>query len=82
MTAKDHAAWQIVHGILAYGRNLPLDVNGKTVSALDYLLDGGQLRGWNFKPGDHGLEAIVEAGSKTGLSVFYSTLFQKNSPIS
>jgi hypothetical protein len=66
MNAKDHAAWQIVHGILAYGYNLKIYVDGELVSALEHLMKGGQLRGWHVKPGDRGLEAIVEPGSKTG----------------
>ena len=66
MNAKDHAAWQIVHGILAYGYNLKIYVGDELVSALDHLLKGGELRGWQLKPGDRGLEAIVEPGSKTG----------------
>ena len=66
MNSKDHAAWQIVHGILAFGRDLQIEADGKLVSALDYLLAGGQLKGWVLKPGDRGLEAVLEAGSKTG----------------
>src|SRR6185503_18433979 len=31
-----------------------------------YLLDGGTLKGWNLRKGDHGLEAVLEEGSKTG----------------
>ena len=41
------------------------------VSAVDYLLAGGQMKGWNFEAGDtigqrRGLRAIVEQGSKAG----------------
>jgi hypothetical protein len=63
---KDQAAWQIVHGALAYGRDFVVYDNGKLISAVDYLLDGGQLRGWVLRKGDHGVQAVVEAGSKTG----------------
>ena len=66
LSADDHAAWQIVHGILAYDHNLLIYVDGELVSALDYLLKGGELRGWLMRPGDRGLEAVVEAGSKSG----------------
>ncbi len=66
MNADEHAAWQIVHGILPYGRNLKIYVKGELVSALDYLLAGGELRGWAIKPGDHGVETVMEAGSKSG----------------
>ncbi len=66
MNAADHAAWQIVHGILAYGRGLKIYVNGELVSALDHLLAGGELRGWVIKEGDHGVETTLELGSKSG----------------
>lgn len=66
MSAEQHNAWQIVHGILAYGRGLEITVNGEVKSALDYLLKGGEIRGWNFRPADHGLESIVESGTKSG----------------
>ena len=38
MNTRDQAAWQIVHGIEAYGRDLPLEHDGQVSSALDYLL--------------------------------------------
>lgn len=66
MSTGDQAAWQVVHGLLSYGKDLKVSHNGKVVPALDYLLKGGELRGWNLRKGDHGLEAILEAGSKTG----------------
>lgn len=66
MTSEDHNAWQIVHGILAYGRDLEIKVDGKLVSALDYLVQGGEIRGWTMRPGDHGLEAVLEPGTKIG----------------
>lgn len=66
MSAEEHAAWQVVHGVLAFGRPLKIRAAGQDVTALDYLLEGGELLGWNLRPGDAGLEAIVEAGTKTG----------------
>jgi hypothetical protein len=66
LNTKDQAAWQIVHGALVYGRDFQIYHDGKLVKALDYLLAGGALRGWTMRKGDHGLEAIVEAGSSTG----------------
>ena len=66
MEAGVNNAWQIVHGILAYGRDLEIKAGGKVVPALDYLLEGGQLRGWTLRPGSHGVEAIVESGTKAG----------------
>lgn len=66
LRAETNAAWQIVHGIMAFGPEYQISVDGKSVPALDWLLKGGNLRGWNLEPGDKGLRAIMEAGSKTG----------------
>ena len=66
LNTKDQAGWQIVHGALVYGRDFQIYHDGKLVSALDYLLGGGELSGWTMRRGDHGLEALLEAGSKTG----------------
>jgi hypothetical protein len=66
LDTKDQAAWQIVHGALVYGRDFQIYHDGKLVGALDYLLGGGELRGWTMRKDDHGIKAIVDAGSKTG----------------
>ena len=66
LDTKVTAAWQVVHGILAFGPEFEVYSDGKLVSALDYLLKGGQLNGWNLRKGTHGVDAILEAGSKTG----------------
>lgn len=74
LNLKDHAAWQIVHGALAFGRDFQItDQQGADVSAIEYLLAGGRMTGWTMEPGVSfgdpprpGLRAVVEAGSKTG----------------
>jgi hypothetical protein len=66
LNSKEHSAWQVVHGILPYGRAFEIKHEDKLVSALDYLLAGGKLNGWNMRRGDHGVQTILEAGSKTG----------------
>ncbi|MFM7074274.1 MAG: ADP-ribosylation factor-directed GTPase activating protein isoform b, partial [Planctomycetota bacterium] len=74
LNLKNHAAWQIVHGALAFGHDfLITDNDGKDVSALAYLLAGGRMTGWTMEtgvplgdPARPGLRAIVESGSKTG----------------
>ncbi len=66
LSTDDQAAWQIVHGALMYGRDFQIYHDGKLVGAIDYLLAGGQLKGWNLRKGDHGVVAVLEAGSKTG----------------
>lgn len=61
-----NGAWQVVHGILAFGDELPLaTADGKT-KALTWLLDGGGLRGWRLRPGNQGVIATIEEGSTTG----------------
>jgi hypothetical protein len=66
LNSKDHAAWQIVHALLAFGDQLQIEHEGKLVPALQWLLDGNTLTGWNLRPGDHGIVVPVEVGSKTG----------------
>lgn len=71
LNLRDHAAWQIVHGAVAFGRAFPMEKDGEIVSAVDYLLAGGRMKGWNLEPGDmlggrQGLRAVLEQGSKTG----------------
>jgi hypothetical protein len=61
-----HGAWQVVHGILAFGRDFPLRHDGTESAALDYLLDGGRLTGWTLRAGTPGVVAVVEEGSTTG----------------
>jgi hypothetical protein len=66
LDASVHGAWQVVHGILAFGRDLPLVHDGGESSALDYLLDGGRLTGWIVRPEGDGLRAVIEPGSTMG----------------
>jgi len=67
LSVKDQAAWQIVHGALAYGTGYEIyNSEGQLVPAMAYLLEGGKLRGWDLRKGDHGVLAVLDAGSKTG----------------
>jgi hypothetical protein len=66
LDAGIHGAWQVVHGILAFGPDFPVAVRGGTTAALGYLLDGGSLMGWKLRPGSSGVVAIVEEGSTMG----------------
>lgn len=74
LNTKDQAAWQIVHGALAFGPDFPIRHEEQDVSAIKYLLEGGQLRGWNLSRGEalnpeqtrFGVRAAVERGSLTG----------------
>ena len=66
LNTKDHAGWQVLHAALAFGRQAKIVHNGDTVPAMQYLLDGGELVGWNLRPGEKGVMALVESGTKTG----------------
>jgi hypothetical protein len=74
LDVKDQAAWQIMHGALAYKRAFPVLVDGQEVSAVDYVLQGGKMSGWNLARGDllddktgrYGVRALYEPGTKTG----------------
>lgn len=66
LDVKTNAAWQIVHGVLGVNRDLLIEHDGKLVPALDYLLEGGEAQGWELRPGSHGLDTVVDPGSKTG----------------
>jgi hypothetical protein len=66
LDAAVNGAWQAVHGILAFGRDLPLAHDGEISSALDYLLGGGRITGWVLRPGKPGVVAVVEEGSTMG----------------
>ena len=48
LSVDRNAAWQVAHGAVAYGNDLKLLVDGKTVLALEYLLSGGEMRGWQL----------------------------------
>ena len=63
LDASVHGAWQVVHGILAFGRDFPLAHDGTVSPALDYLLAGGPITGWALRPANPGVRAIVEGGS-------------------
>ncbi len=63
---EGNAAWQVIHGVLAYGPDLLLDYNGADVPALDHVLSGGTLTGWRLRAGEKGVISEVEPGSKTG----------------
>ena len=41
---NDQAAWQIVHGALAFKREFVVNDGGRDVSAVDYILRGGKMK--------------------------------------
>jgi hypothetical protein len=54
MNTREHAAWQLVHGILAYQDQLKIrsapDSKEPPFPALKYLLEGGDVRGFTLQP--------------------------------
>jgi hypothetical protein len=69
---NDQAAWQIVHGALAFKREFLINDGEKDVSAVDYVLAGRPMKGWNLRKGDlldettkrYGVKALVEEDKK------------------
>lgn len=51
LSVDRNAAWQVAHGAVAYGNELKLVVDGQTVPALEYLFQGGDMRGWELSTG-------------------------------
>jgi hypothetical protein len=61
-----HAAWQIIHGVVAFGPKFPVMHGDEEVAALDWVLAGKPMKGWTMRPGSDGVVAVLEAGSKAG----------------
>lgn len=74
LSVEQQAAWQILHGVLAYQRDFEVVHGNQRSSAVDYLLAGGEINGWTVRPGkvinettgERGLIAVMEPGTKTG----------------
>ena len=72
LSLEQHAAWQILHGALVYQQDFLVYDRGQPVSAIDHLLAGRSMRGWNLEPvsqglsDQRGLRVIMDEGSKAG----------------
>lgn len=66
LNPKVNNAWHIVHGLLAFGHDLRIEVDGRAVPALDWLLAGGEMKGWDIEPGEKGLVSKMDPGTKAG----------------
>lgn len=72
LSLQEHAAWQILHGVLAFGREFSVERDGQPVSAVEHLLSGGAMQGWSLRPGidlgngRRGLVAVLDPGTKIG----------------
>lgn len=58
----DHAAWQLLHGVLGFGENFEILADGQKVNAVDWVFDGKPMKGWTINPTPQGLRAEIEAG--------------------
>ncbi|MCP4814200.1 MAG: ADP-ribosylation factor-directed GTPase activating protein isoform b [Planctomycetaceae bacterium] len=72
LNLQQHAAWQILHGVLVYQQDFQVYDKQQPLPAIDHLLAGGAMRGWNLQPvahgldGERGLRATMDQGSKAG----------------
>lgn len=72
LSVKEQAAWQIIHGALAFKRQFLVSDGERDVSAVDYVLAGGKMAGWNLRRGDlldeatqrYGVKALVDEDKK------------------
>ena len=67
LNLTDHAAWQIMHGVLPFGQDFKVYDSDQLVGALGWVLDGNKMKGWTpqhgVKLGDRqGLKMLIEAG--------------------
>ncbi len=73
LSASTNAAWQIMHGVLAYRDRLPLTVENRQLNTLEHLFHGGVVNGWDLAAGEVlpktqrlGMRARLEPGSYIG----------------
>lgn len=62
MTLEQHAAWQLLHGVLAFGEKFQMTAAGKKEVVVDWVFDGKPMKGWTITPTEHGLRGEIEAG--------------------
>jgi len=75
ISSEVNAAWQVMHGVLAYGRDFVIQTSDGPKPAMEYALGGGPLRGFLIRGGDtfdiggrsvRGLVAELDPGAKIG----------------
>jgi hypothetical protein len=62
MRLETHAAWQLMHGVLAFGRDFQMFNQGEPTGVLDWVFAGKPLRGWNLRVTDRGIRAEIDPG--------------------
>jgi len=79
LNTQEHAAWQILHGSLAFGPRFTVQHEGNAVPVIEYLQSGGRMNGWTIQRGNrlqtantaenkatYGMRAVVEPGTRAG----------------
>ncbi len=75
LSSTTNAAWQIMHGVICYGNELPIETPDQgLVNALDYAFHGGLINGFEIglgstslpQTGQTGVTARLEPGSYVG----------------
>jgi hypothetical protein len=73
LSSSTHGAWQVLHGILAYGSDFELQTPTGPQPALAYLLSGQAVGGFEAEPGDKfgtkkrpGLRMAMQPSTKIG----------------
>ena len=73
LSIEQNAAWQIMHGVLAYGTEFEIETPEGRVPAIEYILQGGRVPGFEPIPGDmfgdpprRGLRMELQPGMKIG----------------
>jgi hypothetical protein len=62
MSLEKHAAWQLLHGVLAFGPKFEIMAGDEKVVALDWVFAGKPMRGWTLLATEQGVKAKIEPG--------------------
>ena len=73
LSSSTHGAWQVLHGVLAYGSEFEIQTASGSLPALPYLLSGSKVNGFEAEPGDKfgtsgrpGLRMAMQPSTKIG----------------
>lgn len=62
MSLEQQAAWQLLHGVLAFGDKFEISAEGKKVAAVDWVFAGKPMKGWTLSATPQGVKAEIEPG--------------------
>lgn len=90
LSQASHGAWQVLHGVLAFPHTFEIETAQGPTIALRYLMNGGELAGWDFMAGEplpngrRGLRSRLESGSYSGqghADQWFAVLAQADLPL-